>query len=146
MTAAPAMAAPVTTSPPPHSGSADGGGSLANILGPDSPLAPLLKLLPTGSLGTGKVVDATTTLAGPATAKTGKKASFTATVTPSSSTGKVQFKVDNKAVGAQIPVVGGTAKTDLTFDKAGAKSVTAVFVGADGKEYASAPHTVTVTK
>ncbi|MFE3293344.1 Ig-like domain-containing protein [Rhodococcus sp. NPDC059234] len=99
----------------------------------------------TGPVDPGPGTDVTTTLEGPAAATTGEKASFSAAVSPESATGTVQFKVDNKSVGAPRPVVRGIARLDLTFNKAGAKSVTAVYVGADGKEYASAPHVVTVT-
>jgi hypothetical protein len=90
--------------------------------------------------------DIVTTLEGPTTAATGTKVSFASHVDPENATGTVQFMVDGKPVGDPRPVVRGIARLDLTFGKAGTKSVTAVFTATgDEAKYTSAAHMLTVT-
>ncbi|MFD1811913.1 beta strand repeat-containing protein [Rhodococcus gannanensis] len=91
------------------------------------------------------VVDTTTTLNVPATAKTGTAVDLTATVSPAEATGTVEFK-DGATVLGTAPVTGGTATLNHTFTADGAHSITAVYSGAEGfATSTSAPGTVDVS-
>ena len=91
------------------------------------------------------VVDTTTTLNVPATAKTGAAVDLTATVSPAEATGTVEFK-DGATVLGTAPVTGGTATLNHTFTADGAHSITAVYSGAEGfATSTSAPGTVDVS-
>ncbi|MFD1814742.1 Ig-like domain repeat protein, partial [Rhodococcus gannanensis] len=77
------------------------------------------------------VVDTTTTLNVPATAKTGTAVDLTATVSPTDATGTVEFK-DGATVLGSAPVNAGVATLSHTFTADGAHSITAVYSGAEG--------------
>src|SRR5262249_44542452 len=73
--------------------------------------------------------NSTTTLAGPASPlNVGQAATFTATVTPSSATGTVQFLDGGLAIGT-VAVNGGTAVFSTTALAAGSHSITAAYSG-----------------
>lgn len=74
------------------------------------------------------IVDTTTTLNAPATAKTGVAVDLTATVAPAGATGTVEFK-DGDTVLGSAPVAGGAATLSHTFATAGTHSVTAAYSG-----------------
>ncbi|MFC4605959.1 beta strand repeat-containing protein [Rhodococcus kronopolitis] len=78
------------------------------------------------------VVDTTTTLNVPGTAKTGTAVDLTATVAPAGATGTVQFKDGTDNIGGAIAVNNGTATLNHTFTANGAHSITAVYSGAEG--------------
>lgn len=118
----------------PEAGLNAGAGALATIAIAGDPVEP-------GNPGTAT----SATIEGPAAVSTGEKAALSANVSPESVSGTVQFIVDGAPVGDSRPVVRGIARLDLTFDKAGTKSVTAVFTDADGKTHVTAPFTLTVT-
>ena len=74
-------------------------------------------------------VASTTALAGPASPlNVGQSATFTATVTPSSATGTIQFLDGAVAIGA-VAVNGGTAVFSTTALAAGSHSITAAYSG-----------------
>ncbi|MFC4604144.1 Ig-like domain-containing protein [Rhodococcus kronopolitis] len=104
-----------------------------------------------GSLATIKVVtrpDAvtTTTLAAPATAANGASVDLTATVSPATAGGSVQFKDGGVNLGAPVPLTAGTATLPQVFDTDGAHVITAVYLGAPGiAGSTSAASTVTVS-
>ncbi|MFC9789686.1 Ig-like domain-containing protein [Rhodococcus sp. NPDC127528] len=88
----------------------------------------------------------TTTLAAPATADNGATVDLTATVSPATAGGSVQFKDGDVNLGAPVALAGGTATLPHAFDTDGAHSVTAVYLGAPGiAGSTSAARTVTVT-
>ncbi|RDI30622.1 Ig-like domain-containing protein [Rhodococcus sp. AG1013] len=77
--------------------------------------------------------DTTTTLqASPNPALVGQDVTVTATVTPASAAGHVQFKVDGANYGEPVAVSNGTASITRTFPEASAHSFTADFVGTGG--------------
>ncbi len=78
--------------------------------------------------------DVATTLAvtGSSTATTGEATSLSATVTPSTAQGAVQFTIDGTPVGAPVTVSNGTATAPHTFGAAGTFDVAAAFTGATG--------------
>ncbi|MFE3345839.1 beta strand repeat-containing protein, partial [Rhodococcus sp. NPDC059179] len=80
------------------------------------------------------IVDSTTTLNVPATAKTGTAVDLTATVAPAGATGTVQFKDGTTNIGGAIPVTGGTATLNHTFTTTGNHSITAVYSGDAGNK------------
>ncbi|EME17888.1 beta strand repeat-containing protein, partial [Rhodococcus triatomae] len=77
------------------------------------------------------MVDTSTTLSVPATAKTGTAVDLTATVAPAEATGTVEFK-DGATVLGSAPVNAGTATLNHTFTTDGAHSITAVYSGDSG--------------
>ncbi|WP_258195555.1 Ig-like domain-containing protein [Rhodococcus sp. OK519] len=82
----------------------------------------------------------------PATATTGESVSLSATVSPSSAQGTVQFMIGGVAVGSPQTVSGGVASLPHTFNAAGSFAVTAEFSGAAGFTNSTASaQTVTVT-
>ncbi|ORL72236.1 Ig-like domain-containing protein [Prescottella equi] len=82
----------------------------------------------------------------PASAATGESVSLSATVSPATAQGAVQFKVNGSAVGSPVPVTAGAAILPHTFDAAGSFAVTAEFTGAAGFTSSSAqPQNVTVS-
>ncbi|MGW0043222.1 beta strand repeat-containing protein [Rhodococcus sp. NPDC003348] len=92
------------------------------------------------------IVDTTTTLNVPATAKTGTAVDLTATVAPAGATGTVQFKDGATNIGAPVAVTGGTATLNHTFTTTGAHSITAVYSGdATNHPSTSAASTVDVS-
>lgn len=92
------------------------------------------------------IVDTTTTLNVPATAKTGTAVNLTATVAPAGATGTVQFKDGTTNIGGTIPVNNGTATLNHTFTTNGNHSITAVYSGdAGNKPSTSAASNVDVT-
>ncbi|WP_171018824.1 Ig-like domain-containing protein, partial [Rhodococcus sp. Q] len=92
------------------------------------------------------IVDTTTTLNAPATAKTGTAVDLTATVAPSDATGTVQFKDGATDIGAPVTVNNGTATLNHTFTTTGAHSITAVYNGdATNRPSTSAASTVDVS-
>ncbi|MGW0174578.1 beta strand repeat-containing protein [Rhodococcus sp. NPDC003322] len=74
------------------------------------------------------VVDTTTALTVPATAKNGTAVDLTATVDPAAATGTVEFK-DGATVLGSSPVVNGVATLNHTFTTDGTHSITAVYSG-----------------
>ncbi|WP_169846815.1 Ig-like domain-containing protein, partial [Rhodococcus marinonascens] len=92
------------------------------------------------------VVSTSTALSVPATAKTGAPVELVATVDPAAASGRIQFKDGGNDIGAPVDVVGEEANLTHTFDVAGMREVTAVFL-ADGGFYGStsAPQTIDVT-
>ncbi|MFC9920685.1 Ig-like domain repeat protein, partial [Rhodococcus sp. NPDC127527] len=80
------------------------------------------------------IVDTTTTLNVPATAKTGTAVDLTATVAPAGATGTVQFKDGTNNIGNAVPVNNGTATLNHTFTTDGTHAVTAVYSGDAGNK------------
>lgn len=117
----------------PESGLNSGAGQLASIAVEGDPVDP------------GPGTQTSATIDGPAAVHVGEKASFVADIAPETATGTVQFMVDGKPVGEPRPVVRGVARLDLTFEKAGTKSVTAVFSDAGGQPHTTMAHMLTVT-
>ena len=74
------------------------------------------------------IVDSTTTLNVPATAKTGTAVDLTATVAPAGATGTVDFK-DGATIIGTSPVSNGTATLNHAFTTDGSHSITAVYSG-----------------
>ncbi len=86
------------------------------------------------------------TIQAPGTATTGVSVDLTATVSPSSAQGSVQFKDNGANIGAPVTVANGAAVLPHTFTGAGAHSITAEFTGAVGFTNATAAaQGVTVT-
>ncbi len=81
---------------------------------------------------TAPAADTTTVLSAPVDAKTGTSVDLTATVTPATATGSVQFKDGGVDIGAPVAVSGGTATLAHTFDTVAQHSITAVFSGGAG--------------
>jgi len=76
------------------------------------------------------ITTSTTLSVSPASPVTqGTPVTLTATVTPSSATGTVQFTDNGANLGAPVTVSGGTATLNTTALTAGAHSLTAVFTG-----------------
>ncbi|TQF68858.1 Ig-like domain repeat protein [Rhodococcus spelaei] len=74
----------------------------------------------------------TTTLTVQATATTGQAVDLTASVSPSTAGGTVQFKDGATDIGSPVTVVGGSATLSQSFATAGAHSITAVYSGGTG--------------
>ncbi|MGW5074362.1 Ig-like domain-containing protein [Rhodococcus sp. NPDC004095] len=90
--------------------------------------------------------DTTTTLTVPATAVVGDDVTLSATVSPATATGRVQFKDGATDVGAPVDVVNGAASITRKFAEAGTHNFTANFVGTGGySDSASAASPLTVT-
>ncbi|WP_174553863.1 Ig-like domain repeat protein, partial [Rhodococcus marinonascens] len=92
------------------------------------------------------VVRTSTSLHAPAAAEVGVPIKLVATVDPAAASGRIQFKDGGNDIGAPVDVVGEEANLTHTFDVAGMREVTAVFL-ADGGFYGStsAPQTIDVT-
>ncbi|MFD4295518.1 Ig-like domain-containing protein [Rhodococcus sp. NPDC058532] len=92
-------------------------------------------------------VETTVLAAAPTTAKVGAAVDLSATVTPTTAQGTVQFKDGDTAIGAPVAIIDGAASLSHTFDASGTKSITAVFVGGPGYlNSTSQPVTVTVSE
>lgn len=91
----------------------------------------------------GPVVTPTTVSVAPAAAVVGAPVDLTATVSPAIA-GTVQFLVDGRPVGEQVPVVGDTATLSHTFAAAGSVRLGATFVPADPAYAASQAATVAI--
>ncbi|RVW06919.1 Ig-like domain repeat protein [Prescottella agglutinans] len=88
----------------------------------------------------------TTNVSAPATAVTGTPVTLSASVTPSTATGTVQFRDNGIDIGAPVSVSGGFATTSHTFTATGPHTVTAVFTGTSTfASSTSEPQTVAVT-
>jgi hypothetical protein len=73
----------------------------------------------------------------------GQGVSFTATITPSTAVGTVQFVVDGANLGAPVAVAGGTAASGITSSlAAGNHIVVANFTSGDPVEYANSSGTL----
>ncbi|MBP1161394.1 hypothetical protein ABIC28_001577 [Rhodococcus sp. PvR044] len=76
--------------------------------------------------------DTSTAIQVAATALVGDDVQVTATVTPATAVGTVQFKDGATNVGEPVPVVNGTASITRKFDEAGTHSFVGVFTGTAG--------------
>ncbi|SEK53784.1 Ig-like domain-containing protein [Rhodococcus maanshanensis] len=130
-----------------HTFTADGAHAITAVYSGDAGNKPSTSAAATVTVTTDPViVDTTTTLNVPATAKTGTAVDLTATVAPAGATGTVQFKDGTNNIGNAIPVNNGTATLNHTFTADGAHAITAVYSGdAGNKPSTSAAATVTVT-
>ncbi|MEV0947028.1 Ig-like domain-containing protein [Rhodococcus sp. NPDC049939] len=87
-----------------------------------------------------------TTVSVPATAEMGTPVDLVATVDPDNASGRIQFKDGETDIGAPVDVVGGVATLTHTFDVAGPREVTAVFLGNSGFYDSTSPsQTIEVT-
>ncbi len=76
------------------------------------------------------IATVTTVVPSPAAPEVGEAVGFTATITPSTATGTVQFSVDGGALGGPVAVSGGTATSPSTSAlAAGDHTVSAVYSG-----------------
>ncbi|TJZ76533.1 Ig-like domain repeat protein [Rhodococcus oryzae] len=130
-----------------HTFTADGAHAITAVYSGDAANKPSTSAAATVTVSTDPViVDTTTTLNVPATAKTGTAVDLTATVAPAGATGTVQFKDGADNIGNAVPVNNGTATLSHTFTTNGAHSVTAVYSGdAGNKPSTSAAANVDVT-
>jgi len=81
------------------------------------------------------------------TATVGKSIDLSATVSPASAGGTVQFMDGTDNIGAPVTVVNGAAILPHTFTTAGGHSITAVYSGAAGYVAStSAPFAVTASE
>ncbi|WP_460972857.1 beta strand repeat-containing protein, partial [Prescottella soli] len=91
-------------------------------------------------------VQTSLTVSAPGAATTGSSVDLTATVSPSTAQGSVQFKDNGAPIGAPVAVANGAAVLPHSFTSAGAHSITAEFTGAAGFTNATAAaHEVTVS-
>ncbi len=74
----------------------------------------------------------------PSPAAGGAVETLTATLTPATATGSVQFRNGTTAIGAPVPVAGGKASTSTTLP-AGTASLTAEFTGGTGFANSTSP-------
>ncbi|MFI6432370.1 Ig-like domain repeat protein, partial [Rhodococcus oryzae] len=130
-----------------HTFTADGAHAISAVYSGDAANKPSTSAAATVTVSTDPViVDTTTTLNVPATAKTGTAVDLTATVAPAGATGTVQFKDGADNIGNAVPVNNGTATLSHTFTSNGNHSVTAVYSGdAGNKPSTSAAANVDVT-
>ncbi|WP_051637037.1 beta strand repeat-containing protein [Rhodococcus sp. UNC363MFTsu5.1] len=130
-----------------HTFTSDGAHAITAVYSGDAANKPSTSAAATVTVSTDPViVDTTTTLNVPATAKTGTAVDLTATVAPAGATGTVQFKDGADNIGNAVPVDNGTATLSHTFTSDGAHAITAVYSGdAGNKPSTSAAATVTVT-
>ncbi|EME17908.1 Ig-like domain-containing protein, partial [Rhodococcus triatomae] len=113
-----------------HTFTADGSHSITAVYSGDATHNASTSAAGTVEVSTDPViVDTTTTLNVPATAKTGTAVDLTATVAPAGATGTVQFKDGATDIGAPVAVDNGTATLNHTFTTTGAHSITAVYSG-----------------
>jgi Bacterial Ig-like domain (group 3) len=76
----------------------------------------------------GPATPTTTTLtASPTSASAGQSVNLTATVSPASATGTVQFEVGGTDIGSPVTVSGGSASTATSFAAAGTEALSAVY-------------------
>ena len=113
-----------------HTFTAAGSHSITAAYSGDASNAPSASAASTVDV-TVAVVDTTTTLNVPGTAKTGTAVDLTATVSPAEATGTVEFK-DGDTVLGTAPVNAGVATLNHTFTTVGNHDITAVYSGADG--------------
>lgn len=71
--------------------------------------------------------ETTTVVTGPSVATVGQATTLTASVTPVTAAGTVQFAVNDNPVGGPVLVTGGSASRSFTFTAAGTATVTAAF-------------------
>ncbi|WP_258195553.1 Ig-like domain-containing protein [Rhodococcus sp. OK519] len=90
-------------------------------------------------------VPTTTLLTVPPSALTGTAVTLSATVTPNTASGTVQFKDGNTNLGAPVSVSGGIATLPHAFTTAGVHPISAVFAGAGFVSSTAGPQTITVT-
>ncbi|RVW02086.1 Ig-like domain-containing protein [Rhodococcus xishaensis] len=89
--------------------------------------------------------DTSTALQVPATALVGEDVTATASITPDTATGRVQFKVDGENYGQPVAVVDGAASLTRSFPEALSHSITAEFAGTGGYlNSVSSPAEITV--
>ncbi|MFC9515696.1 Ig-like domain-containing protein [Nocardiaceae bacterium NPDC056970] len=69
----------------------------------------------------------TTTISAPATTSKGSETTLTATVTPSTATGTVQFFEGANPIGNPVAVSGGTASLEHVFDEMGTYAISAKY-------------------
>jgi hypothetical protein len=82
------------------------------------------------TLTVAKLATTTSVSATPASPVRGQDVTFTATITPATATGTVQFALDGTAVGGPVAVSGGSATSPAVPDiAAGAHEVTATYSG-----------------
>ncbi|WP_170207815.1 Ig-like domain repeat protein [Rarobacter incanus] len=87
------------------------------------------------------------TLSGVETATVGASNVLTATVTPATATGTVQFVVDGQASGAPVQIADAKASFDISTLPAGSHTIVATYSGDDATSSAtSAAHTVVINK
>jgi hypothetical protein len=116
-----------------HTFTADGAHAITAVYNGDAGNKPSTSAAATVTVSTDPViVDTTTTLNVPATAKTGTAVDLTATIAPAPSGGTVQFKDGATNIGGPVTLNGATATLNHTFTTDGAHQVTAVYSGADG--------------
>ena len=97
--------------------------------------------------GTGVKIGTTAALAASGTPTYGHALTFTATITPASSsgeTGTVQFQIDGSNVGSPVALSGNTASYATSALSAGSHSIVAIYTG-DGKFTGSTSNTVGAT-
>lgn len=87
----------------------------------------------------------TTTLSAPQSTLTGTPVTLSATVTPGTASGTVQFTDGNTNLGAPVTVSGGIAELSHTFTSAGTHPISAVFTGAGFVSSTAGPQTVSVS-
>ncbi|MET4610960.1 hypothetical protein ABIC28_001941 [Rhodococcus sp. PvR044] len=118
-----------------HTFAADGAHAITAVYSGDAANKPSTSAAATVTVSTDPViVDTTTTLNVPATAKTGTAVDLTATVAPAGATGTVQFKDGADNIGNAVPVNNGTATLNHTFTTTGNHSITAVYSGDAGNK------------
>ncbi|MCZ4557500.1 Ig-like domain-containing protein [Rhodococcus maanshanensis] len=118
-----------------HTFAADGAHAITAVYSGDAANKPSTSAAAAVTVSTDPViVDTTTTLNVPATAKTGTAVDLTATVAPAGATGTVQFKDGADNIGNAVPVNNGTATLNHTFTTTGNHSITAVYSGDAGNK------------
>ncbi|MBP1161037.1 Ig-like domain-containing protein [Rhodococcus sp. PvR099] len=118
-----------------HTFAADGAHAITAVYSGDAANKPSTSAAATVTVSTDPViVDTTTTLNVPGTAKTGTAVDLTATVAPAGATGTVQFKDGADNIGNAVPVNNGTATLNHTFTTTGNHSITAVYSGDAGNK------------
>ncbi|GAA4481560.1 hypothetical protein GCM10023094_29960 [Rhodococcus olei] len=130
-----------------HTFTANGTHSITAVYGGDATHHPSTSAAGPVEVTTDPViVDSTTTVTAPATAKTGTAVDLTAAVAPAGATGTVQFKDGATDIGAPVPVTDGSATLNHTFTTTGAHAITAVYSGdATHRPSTSAAATVDVS-
>ncbi|WP_235871144.1 Ig-like domain-containing protein [Rhodococcus spongiicola] len=89
--------------------------------------------------------DTSTALQVPASALVGEDVTMTASITPDTATGRVQFKLDGNDYGQPVAVENGAASIIRSFPEALSHSITAEFTGTGGYHNSvSAPAEITV--
>ncbi|RVW02568.1 Ig-like domain repeat protein [Rhodococcus spongiicola] len=89
--------------------------------------------------------DTSTALQVPASALVGEDVTMTASITPDTATGRVQFQVDGQNYGQPVAVENGAASLTRSFPEALSHTITAEFTGTGGYHNSvSAPAEITV--